>query len=86
MPTPEQQARDQIDRMLDAAGWAVQNAAGENLSAGRGILSICSVAALSEISHVCMSGGWSGIESHPLLDICFQYPLLPSAAGDHLVL
>jgi type I restriction enzyme R subunit len=40
MPTPEQQARDEIDRMLDAAGWAVQNAAGANLSAGRGIASI----------------------------------------------
>jgi hypothetical protein len=36
MPTLEQQARDQIDRMLDAAGWAIQNAAGANLSAGRG--------------------------------------------------
>jgi len=34
MPTPEQQARDQIDRMPDAAGWAVQNAAAANLSAG----------------------------------------------------
>ena len=37
MPTPEQQARDQIDQMLDAAGWTVQNAAGANLSVGRGI-------------------------------------------------
>jgi hypothetical protein len=36
MPTPEQQARDEIDRMLDAAGWVVQNAAAANLSAGGG--------------------------------------------------
>ncbi len=38
MPTPEQQARDQIDRMLDAAGWAVQDLARANLHARRGVV------------------------------------------------
>jgi type I restriction enzyme, R subunit len=37
MPTPEQQARDQIDQMLDAAGWAVQDAAKANIHASRGV-------------------------------------------------
>jgi type I restriction enzyme, R subunit len=34
---PEQEARDQIDRLLDAAGWVIQNYKEINLSAGRGI-------------------------------------------------
>ena len=35
--TPEDEAREQIDRMLDAAGWAVQNAAKANIHASRGV-------------------------------------------------
>ena len=35
--TPEQQARQQIDAMLNAAGWAIQNYRALNLSAARGI-------------------------------------------------
>lgn len=34
---PEARARVEIDRMLDAAGWAVQNAAAVNLAASRGV-------------------------------------------------
>src|SRR5438477_13120126 len=34
---PEGQARVQIDRMLEAAGWAVQDAKAVNLSASRGV-------------------------------------------------
>ena len=36
--TPEQQARENIDRLLEQAGWAVQNAGAINLyeSAGSG--------------------------------------------------
>ena len=35
--TPEQQARDRIDKMLAAAGWVVQSKNKVNLSAGRGV-------------------------------------------------
>ena len=35
--TPEQQAREQIDAMLVASGWVVQDRAGMNLSAGLGV-------------------------------------------------
>ncbi len=35
--TPEAKARVEIDRMLAAAGWAVQDAGRANLSAGRGV-------------------------------------------------
>src|SRR5213596_4124952 len=35
--TPEAKARVEIDRMLAAAGWVVQDYAQVNLSAGRGV-------------------------------------------------
>lgn len=35
--TPEQRARQEIDRLLQAAGWAVQDLAGANLLAARGV-------------------------------------------------
>jgi len=35
--TPEQQARAEIDRLLQAAGWAVQSANAVNLHAARGV-------------------------------------------------
>jgi type I restriction enzyme R subunit len=35
--TPEAKARVQIDAMLDAAGWAVQDSAKVNLAAARGV-------------------------------------------------
>ena len=35
--TPEDQARENIDRMLDAAGWVVQDRNELNLGAGRGV-------------------------------------------------
>ena len=35
--TPEQQAREQIDRLLELAGWAVQDVHSLNLSAARGV-------------------------------------------------
>ena len=35
--TPEARARVEIDRKLEAAGWAVQNASRVNLSAARGV-------------------------------------------------
>ncbi len=35
--TPEELAREQIDRMLDAAGWVVQDLAEANVSAARGV-------------------------------------------------
>ena len=35
--TPEQQAREQIDRLLEQAGWAVQDVHSLNLSAARGV-------------------------------------------------
>ncbi|MEW6079738.1 MAG: DEAD/DEAH box helicase family protein [Thermodesulfobacteriota bacterium] len=35
--TPEQKARDEIDRMLVAAGWVVQSKNKVNLSAGKGV-------------------------------------------------
>src|SRR5574341_941690 len=34
---PEDQAREQIDRMLQGAGWAVQDAAKANIHASRGV-------------------------------------------------
>ncbi|HTP26595.1 MAG TPA: hypothetical protein VMK12_13200, partial [Anaeromyxobacteraceae bacterium] len=34
---PEAKARVEIDRMLAAAGWAIQNYAAVNLSAARGV-------------------------------------------------
>ena len=34
---PEQEAREQIDSVLAAAGWIVQDAADTNLTAGRGV-------------------------------------------------
>jgi type I restriction enzyme R subunit len=36
-PTPEQQARVQIDAALEAAGWLVQDRADVNLAAGPGV-------------------------------------------------
>jgi type I restriction enzyme R subunit len=37
MPTPEEQAREKIDQLLDAAGWQVQDRNQLNLGAGRGV-------------------------------------------------
>ncbi|HVN85911.1 MAG TPA: DEAD/DEAH box helicase family protein, partial [Candidatus Binatia bacterium] len=37
MAKPEQEARERIDGLLADAGWSVQDAAGVNLAAGRGI-------------------------------------------------
>ena len=37
MATPEQRAREEIDRLLLAAGWAVQDMAAVNLHAARGV-------------------------------------------------
>ncbi|OBS08180.1 type I restriction endonuclease subunit R [Acidihalobacter prosperus] len=36
-PQPEQQAREDIDRLLQAAGWAVQDAAQANIHAAQGV-------------------------------------------------
>ena len=36
-PQPEQQARQEIDRLLTAAGWAVQDVAHAHLHAARGV-------------------------------------------------
>jgi len=37
MPTPEAEARQNIDRLLEESGWILQDSGKENLSAGRGI-------------------------------------------------
>ncbi len=37
MPTPEELARENIDRQLTACGWIVQDRAALNLHAGRGV-------------------------------------------------
>ncbi len=37
MPTPEQKARQHIDRMLEQSGWIVQSADEMNISAGLGV-------------------------------------------------
>jgi type I restriction enzyme R subunit len=37
MTTPEQLARKNIDQLLDACGWQVQDYRELNLSAGRGV-------------------------------------------------
>ena len=37
MPTLEEQAREQIDAMLIACGWAIQDYKSSNLAATRGI-------------------------------------------------
>jgi len=37
MPTPEALARDNIDRLLSAAGWVIQDRGAMNLAAGRGV-------------------------------------------------
>lgn len=37
MPKPEEQARQEIDRLLELAGWAVQNVRETNLYACRGV-------------------------------------------------
>ena len=37
MTTPEQKAREEIDRQLEAAGWLVQDMARLNIGAGDGI-------------------------------------------------
>ena len=36
-PHPEQQAREDIDRLLEAAGWSVQDAANTNIYAAQGV-------------------------------------------------
>jgi type I restriction enzyme R subunit len=36
-PTPEQRARDVIDRLLAAAGWALQHSKSADLRAARGV-------------------------------------------------
>ena len=38
--TPEQHAREQIDAMLVASGWVVQDFKGVDFSAGRGVMRI----------------------------------------------
>jgi len=35
--TPEQEARETIDQMLDLAGWAVQDLKNANIRASRGV-------------------------------------------------
>ena len=35
--TPEQQARQKIDRLLEASGWKVQDHAAMNITAGSGV-------------------------------------------------
>jgi type I restriction enzyme R subunit len=37
MPTPKDQARENIDRMLAGAGWDVRNVSEANISAGCGL-------------------------------------------------
>jgi type I restriction enzyme R subunit len=37
MPIPESLARQQIDQLLSACGWMVQDRLGMNLYAGRGV-------------------------------------------------
>jgi type I restriction enzyme R subunit len=37
MPTPEEQARETIDQLLEAAGWRVQDREGLNLGVARGV-------------------------------------------------
>jgi type I restriction enzyme R subunit len=37
MPSPEEQAREEIDRLLSQAGWIVQDKSAVNLSASRGV-------------------------------------------------
>ena len=37
MPTPEELARENIDRLLDRSGWVVQDKSAANLSAARGV-------------------------------------------------
>jgi type I restriction enzyme R subunit len=37
MPTPEEQARQKIDQLLDAAGWQVQDRSALNMGAARGV-------------------------------------------------
>jgi type I restriction enzyme R subunit len=37
MPTPEEQARETIDNLLEAAGWCVQDREALNLGAARGV-------------------------------------------------
>ena len=37
MPTPEEQAQEAIDQLLDVAGWRVQDREGLNLGAARGV-------------------------------------------------
>jgi hypothetical protein len=36
-PTPEQEAREQIDALLEKAGWAVQDAKAANIHAATGV-------------------------------------------------
>src|ERR1044072_6927726 len=37
MPTPEELAREKIDKLLTDCGWIIQNRGSINLSAGRGV-------------------------------------------------
>ena len=37
MPTPEDKARENIDRLLTQAGWAVRDQSGANILAYRGV-------------------------------------------------
>jgi type I restriction enzyme R subunit len=37
MPTPGDQARENIDRMLTVAGWEVRNVSDANISASQGL-------------------------------------------------
>src|SRR5437870_4804613 len=37
MPTPEELAREKIDKLLSDCGWVIQNRGSINLSAGRGV-------------------------------------------------
>jgi type I restriction enzyme R subunit len=37
MPTPEELARENIDKQLTACGWVIQDRVAMNLYAGRGV-------------------------------------------------
>ena len=50
---PEQQARVELDKALDAAGWLIQDRDELNLTAGRGV-------AVREFKMADGHGSWSG--------------------------
>ena len=72
MATPEEKAREQIDRQLEAAGWVVQDVKGIDLTAGLGVAVREFPLSTGEVDYMLFvdgraAGVLAGLANHPQL-------------------